>query len=160
MTGSRRPVPAVIATLIAESIVVLHTIGIWITLVSYRSDIPESEDLAVIRRALVIGEIETPDVDVFICCAGEPIHLVVRTALAAQEMALPHNTWILDDGRNPDLREAAERMGVGYLRRETNSHAKAGNVNAAIGRTTGRFIVVLDADHVPRPDLLTRPCPT
>ena len=48
---------------------------------------------------------------------------------------------------------------MGYLRRSTNSHAKAGNVNAAIARTTGRFIVVLDADHVPRPDLLTQTIP-
>jgi len=148
-----------IATLIAESIVVLHTIGIWSTLVSYRSDIPEPEELAVIRRALVIGEIETPAIDVFICCAGEPIHVVLRTAIAAQEMYLPHNTWILDDGRDADLRTAAERLGVGYIRRETNAHAKAGNVNAAIQRTTGRFIVVLDADHIPRPDMLTQTVP-
>ena len=148
-----------IATLIAESIVVLHTIGIWSSLVSYRSDIPESEELAVIRRALVIAEIETPNTDVFICCAGEPIHLILQTALAAQEMHLPHNTWILDDGRNPALLEAAEAMGVGYIRRQTNAHAKAGNVNAAIDRTEGRFIVVLDADHVPRPDFLTQTLP-
>jgi cellulose synthase (UDP-forming) len=148
-----------VMTVIAESIVVLHTIGIWITLVSYRSDIPESEELAVIRRALVIAEIETPDTDVFICCAGEPLDMIVKTALAAQEMHLPHNTWILDDGRDDDLRDAAERMGVGYLRRETNEHAKAGNVNSAIARTTGRFIVVLDADHVPRPDFLTQTLP-
>lgn len=148
-----------ILTLIAESIVVLHTIGIWSSLVGYRSDIPEAEELAVIRRALVIAEIETPDTDVFICCAGEPLHLVVKTALAAQEMHLPHNTWILDDGRSEDLRDAAARIGVGYLRRTTNAHAKAGNVNAAIARTSGRFIVVLDADHVPRPDLLTQTLP-
>ncbi len=148
-----------VLTVIAESIVVLHTIGIWSSLVSYRSDIPEPEELAVIRRALVIAEIETPDTDVFICCAGEPLHLIVKTVLAAQEMHLPHNTWILDDGRSEDLRDAATRMGVGYLRRETNAHAKAGNINAAIARTAGRFIVVLDADHVPRPDLLTQTLP-
>jgi len=148
-----------IFTLIAESIVVLHTIGIWVSLVSYRSDIPEPEELAVIRRALVVAEIETPNTDVFICCAGEPLHLILKTALAAQEMHLPHNTWILDDGRSAEVRDAAERMGIGYVRRQNNGHAKAGNVNAAIERTEGRFIVVLDADHVPRPDLLTQTLP-
>ncbi|CAN5592539.1 hypothetical protein BH10ACT1_BH10ACT1_15330 [soil metagenome] len=148
-----------IFTLIAESIVVFHTIGTWVSLVSYRSDIPEPEELAVIRRALVTTEIETPNVDVFICCAGEPVHLVLKTALAAQEMHLPHNTWILDDGRNNAVRDAAQQMGIGYLRRQTNAHAKAGNVNAAIARTEGRFIVVLDADHVPRPDFLTQTLP-
>ena len=70
-----------------------------------------------------------------------------------------HNTWILDDGRNPALRDAAARMGVGYQRRQTNAHARAGNVNVTIARTTGRFIPVLDADHVPRPDLLTQTVP-
>lgn len=148
-----------IATLIAESIVVLHTIGIWITLVGYRSDIPENEELAVIRRALVIGEVPTPTTDVFICCAGEPLHLITKTAIAAQEMYLPHNTWILDDGRKAEVRAVAERLGVGYIKRDTNAHAKAGNVNAAIARTEGRFVVVLDADHVPRPDLLTQTLP-
>ena len=148
-----------VATLIGESIVVLHTASIWSTLVSYRPDIPESEDLAVIRRSLITSEIEVPTVDVFICCAGEPEHIVLKTVIAAQEMMLPHNTWILDDGRKASLREAAMLLGVGYLRRENNAHAKAGNVNTAFQRTTGRFVVILDADHVPRPDLLTQTLP-
>jgi cellulose synthase (UDP-forming) len=148
-----------IMTLIAESIVILHTIGIWTTLIGYRSDIPEDEELAVIRRALLTGEIETPTVDVYVCCAGEPIHVVLKTAIAAQEMLLPHNTWILDDGKSNDLRAAAEKLQIGYLRRTTNAHAKAGNVNAAIQRTSGRFIAILDADHVPRPDFLTQTIP-
>ena len=148
-----------IMTLIAESIVILHTIGIWSTLIGYRSDIPEAEELAVIRRSLLTGEIETPNVDVYICCAGEPNHVILKTAIAAQEMLIPHNTWILDDGKNNDLRTAAEKLGVGYLRRETNAHAKAGNVNAAFQRTTGRFVAILDADHVPRPDFLSQTIP-
>lgn len=148
-----------IMTLIAESIVVIHTIGIWSTLITYRSDIPENEDLAVIRRSLLTGEIASPNIDVFITCAGEPNHVIIKTAIAAQEMLLPHNTWILDDGRNNDLRAAAEKLGVGYIRRQTNAHAKAGNVNAAIDRTTGRFMAILDADHVPRPDFLSQTIP-
>ncbi len=148
-----------IATLIGESIVVLHTLGIWTTLISYRTDIPEPEELAVIRRALITGEIETPTVDVYICCAGEPEHIIWKTVIAAQEMTLPHNTWILDDGKKAANREAAELLGVGYIKRTTNAHAKAGNVNAAFQRTNGRFVVILDADHVPRPDFLTQTLP-
>ncbi len=148
-----------IMTLIAESIVILHTIGIWSTLIGHRSDIPEAEELAVIRRSLLTGEIETPNIDVYICCAGEPNYVILKTAIAAQEMLIPHNTWILDDGKNNDLRIAAKKLGVGYLRRETNAHAKAGNVNAAFQRTTGRFVAILDADHVPRPDFLSQTVP-
>jgi cellulose synthase (UDP-forming) len=148
-----------IGTLIGEAIVVIHTVGIWSTLVTYRADIPDAEEVAVIRRGLITGEIETPTVDVFICCAGEPEHIIFKTVIAAQEMLLPHNTWILDDGKKAAIREAAELMGVGYIRRTTNAHAKAGNVNAAFQRTTGRFVVILDADHVPRPDMLVQTLP-
>ena len=148
-----------IATVIAESIVVLHTLGIWSTLVSYRNDIPDNEEVAVVRRALLTGALATPTTDVFICHATEPLHLVLKTAIAAREMQLPHNTWVLDDGKDPILREACLRLGIGYIKRETNAHAKAGNVNSAVQRTNGRFIVVLDADHVPRPDMLVQTLP-
>lgn len=146
-------------TLLAESLVVLHTVGIWSTLAGYRSDIPEAQELGAIRRSLLTGEIDCPAIDVYVCCAGEPDHVVLRTVIAAQEMLLPHNTWILDDGRNDRLRDAAERLGVGYLRRSTDAHAKAGNVNAAFQRTDGRFVAILDADHVPRPDFLAQTVP-
>lgn len=148
-----------IATVIAESIVVFHTLGIWTTLISYRTDIPDGEDVAVVRRALLTGDIETPTIDVFICHATEPLHLVLKTAIAAREMILPHNTWVLDDGKDADLRQACLRLGIGYIKRTTNSHAKAGNVNSAIQRTEGRFVAVLDADHVPRPDFLLQTVP-
>ncbi|MFK8183363.1 MAG: glycosyltransferase [Phormidesmis sp.] len=40
-------------------------------------------------------------------------------------------------------------------------HAKAGNINHAIfsGKTTGEFILTLDADHVPKPHFLQRVLP-
>lgn len=148
-----------VLTIVAETIVVLHSIGIWLTLLSYRSDIGEPEEVAVLRRALLTGAHPTPTVDVFITHASEPLHLLLPTMVAAKEMLLPHRTWVLDDGRDPQVREACRRLGIGYLRRDTNAHAKAGNVNAAIARTHGEYVVVLDADHVPRPDLLVHTLP-
>ena len=41
-----------------------------------------------------------------------------------------------------------------YLTRPDNSHAKAGNINAALSRTEGELVLMLDADHVPMPDAL------
>ena len=41
-----------------------------------------------------------------------------------------------------------------WITRPDNSHAKAGNINHAFTVTDGDLIVVLDADHVPRPDFL------
>ena len=40
-------------------------------------------------------------------------------------------------------------------------HAKAGNINYAIfsGKTSGQFILTLDADHIPKPNFLKRVLP-
>ena len=52
------------------------------------------------------------------------------------------------------MKELAELAGAGYLTRPDNSHAKAGNINAALPRTDGELVLMLDADHVPMPDAL------
>ena len=57
-------------------------------------------------------------------------------------------------GRRDQVRTLADRFGANYLTRPTNEHAKAGNINHALDRTTGQLILVLDADHVPQPDIL------
>lgn len=101
------------------------------------------------------------EVDVFITTYNEPIDLVLRTAAAARDIAYPHRTWILDDGARPPLEAEAERLGVGYITRGAEwagrpRHAKAGNVNNALLRTTGEFVLILDADQVPEPQILDR----
>ena len=71
--------------------------------------------------------------------------------------ALPYPraaTYVLDDGRRPWVRDLAEEFGASYLTREGNAGAKAGNVNAALAHTDGELILILDADHVPQPDIL------
>src|SRR5690606_21455621 len=35
-----------------------------------------------------------------------------------------------------------------------NEHAKAGNINHALGVTDGELLLTLDADHVPHPEIL------
>jgi cellulose synthase (UDP-forming) len=52
------------------------------------------------------------------------------------------------------MKELAELAGARYLTRADNSHAKAGNINAALSRTEGELVLMLDADHVPMPDAL------
>ncbi|WP_210479852.1 glycosyltransferase family 2 protein [Naasia sp. SYSU D00948] len=100
-------------------------------------------------------------VDVFITTYNEPVPLVLATAVAAREIRYPHRTWILDDGARPEMREAAAEAGVGYITRSENwkdrpRHAKAGNLNNALVQTDGEFLLILDADQVPDPDILTR----
>ncbi len=100
-------------------------------------------------------------VDVFITTYTEPLDLVQRIALAAAEIRHPHQTWILDDGNRPELAAWAEQHGIGCLHRTADwvdrpRHAKAGNINNALMATEGEFILILDADQVPTPDILDR----
>jgi cellulose synthase (UDP-forming) len=94
--------------------------------------------------------------DVLIPCYDEPLEVIRRTAVGARNMRYPHRTWILDDGKRDEVRAMAEEAGVGYLRRETNEHAKAGNLNHGLANTEGEFVLVLDADHVALPHMLDR----
>ena len=55
------------------------------------------------------------------------------------ERALPHRTYILDDGNRGEVKELAEEFHCGYLIREERTHAKAGNLNNALKQTSGRI---------------------
>ena len=93
-------------------------------------------------------------VDVYVCTYDEPVEVVMATLAGCRALTYPHTTYLLDDGRRPEMRELAELAGAEYMTRPDNSHAKAGNLNAALPRTGGDLVFVLDADHVPMPDAL------
>jgi cellulose synthase (UDP-forming) len=115
-----------------------------------------------------------PTVDVFIPTYSESEEITKVTATAASQMRYPADKLrihILDDGatqarrRNPatseaawnrfySLRNLAASLGVNYITRETNKHAKAGNINHALRVTDADIVVVLDCDHVPTSDFL------
>ena len=95
-------------------------------------------------------------VDVFIPTYNEDVELVRRTALAARAMDYPHETWILDDGNREAMREMAQSLGLRYLARTDNAHAKAGNLNHALPHSTADLIATFDADHAPRRDFLLK----
>jgi cellulose synthase (UDP-forming) len=93
-------------------------------------------------------------IDVYVCTYDEPAEVVMATLAGCRALAYPHTTWLLDDGRRAEMEELAELAGARYLTRPDNRHAKAGNLNAALPRTDGDLVFVLDADHVPMPDAL------
>ena len=99
--------------------------------------------------------------DVFITTYNEPVEMVMATARAAVRIRYPHRTWILDDGARADMARAAEAAGIGYITRTEDwvgkpRHAKAGNLNNALLQTDGEFLLILDADQVPHPDILDK----
>lgn len=112
-------------------------------------------------RELPPSPAEDATVDVLITTFNEPIELVMATALAAQRITFPHSTWILDDGARPELELIARAADLGYIKRgeewtDQPRHAKAGNVNNALMQTSGEFLLILDADQIPRPEILDK----
>ena len=93
-------------------------------------------------------------VDVYVCTYDEPLHVLEATLVGCAALTYPHTTYLLDDGRRPEMARLAARLGARYVTRPDNAHAKAGNINHALPATSGDLVLILDADHVPLPDAL------
>lgn len=98
--------------------------------------------------------LENRTVDIFITTYNEPVQMVRETAVCAVHVRYPHQTYILDDGARSEVKAMAAEIGCRYIARTSREHAKAGNLNHALTQTGGEFIVLLDADHVPTPNLI------
>jgi cellulose synthase (UDP-forming) len=99
-----------------------------------------------------------PSVDVFIPSYNEALQVVKPTVLAALSLDWPSDklkVYILDDGRRAEFREFAAACGAEYIVRGNNAHAKAGNLNHALGITDGEFVAIFDCDHIPVRTFLT-----
>ncbi|PDT81435.1 UDP-forming cellulose synthase catalytic subunit [Sinorhizobium sp. BJ1] len=117
-----------------------------------------------------------PKVDVFVPSYNEDADLLANTLAAAKGMDYPADkltVWLLDDGgtsqkrnstnlvdaqraaaRHRELQKLCEELGVRYLTRDRNEHAKAGNLNNGMLHSNGELIAVFDADHAPARDFL------
>ncbi len=93
-------------------------------------------------------------VDVLVCTYDEGHDVLEATLLGCAGITYPHVTWVLDDGCRESVRSLAERTGARYITRADNRHAKAGNINHALEVVNAELLLVLDADHVPQPDIL------
>lgn len=87
-------------------------------------------------------------VAVLIATYDEPAEVLLPTIAAAVALEPAHDTWVLDDGRRPEIAKLAADLGARYLTRPSNEHAKAGNVNHALGHIDADIVAILDADHI------------
>ncbi|MBI5642007.1 MAG: UDP-forming cellulose synthase catalytic subunit [Deltaproteobacteria bacterium] len=110
-----------------------------------------------------------PTVDILIPTYNESEEIIRITLTAATQQEYPKDKfkiYLLDDGstvakrnnpatsaaaweRHYRFKRMAEELGVNYITRERNIHAKAGNINHALKYTHGELAAVLDCDHVP-----------
>ncbi len=96
------------------------------------------------------------NVDIFLPTYKEPVDIIRKTIEAAIAIDYPHKTFVLDDGKRPEIKEIAESLGAIYRSREKNTHAKAGNLNYGLTHSTADFIAVFDADHIPQREALDK----
>ncbi len=103
-----------------------------------------------------------PRVDVLICTYNEDRLILEQTIVGAISLDYANaRVWVCDDGRRPWLEQLCQAHGCGYITRQDNAHAKAGNINNALVYLAGLeqppdYISILDADFVPKPEFLTR----
>ncbi len=103
-----------------------------------------------------------PSVDVFLPTAGEPLDLLANTYSHVQRLAWPAEVrvWVLDDGARPEVAELAAAAGFEYsVRPDRGRLKKAGNLRHGFALSDNDVILILDADFVPRPDMLSELVP-
>jgi cellulose synthase (UDP-forming) len=135
--------PALYVLLVlAEALNVTQALGFWWTCANERVREPRAP-----RHPTAV--------DVLIPRYDEPVEIVELTLAATAGLRGDDvRVWLLDDGDSDEMRDLARRHAVGYLRRPVHDHAKAGNVNYALGYVDAPFVAVVDCDHVVHPDFL------
>jgi cellulose synthase (UDP-forming) len=105
-----------------------------------------------------------PDVDIFLPICSEPLEIIRNTWTGVFELVEAYpgvaRPYVLDDGADSEARELASDFGFGYIvRPNMGQDKKSGNLRYAFGRTASEFIVILDADFIPRADFLAETLP-
>lgn len=104
-------------------------------------------------------------VDVFITVCGEPVPVIARTleaAVAVQWVGVM-SVYVLDDLGVPEVEALAMEAGARYVSRAKDGAGhrdhKAGNLNYGLAHAHGDYVLTLDADQIPEPDILERLAP-
>jgi cellulose synthase (UDP-forming) len=99
---------------------------------------------------------------------AESRHMVEHSLAALVAIRYPHDTWLLDEGGDPEMRALCARVGVHYFSRKDRPEyqaqtgrlqlaSKHGNYNAwldAVGFDRYEIVVAFDPDHVASLDFL------
>lgn len=103
-----------------------------------------------------------PSVDVYLPSCGEPLEVLRNTYhhVSHLDWSGVLKVYVLDDSHRADVAELAAQFGYEYVARPNRGELKkAGNIRYAFPRTHGEFVLILDADFCPRPDMLNELVP-
>ncbi|HKL11021.1 MAG TPA: glycosyltransferase [Clostridia bacterium] len=102
--------------------------------------------------------IEKPTVDIIISTYNEPEDILKRTIVGCLNIDYPKGKlkiYMGDDGNRASIRELCEQYGINYMIRDNNEHAKAGNINNVLTKASGEFVLLLDADMIPKENIIS-----
>lgn len=104
------------------------------------------------RYPIDLSNKKLPTVDILIPIYNEPEKILYNTLVACSYLDYPKELYrvtVCDDGKRESIRKMAEEFGFNYITRDTNEHAKAGNINNALKHTSNELVAILDCDHIP-----------
>ncbi len=90
---------------------------------------------------------------------GEPYEMTTQTLLAIKEISYPHTTYLCDEADDEFLKNFCKEHDIVHVTRKNRINAKAGNINNALKQASGEICLILDPDHVPKPNLLDEVIP-
>ncbi len=105
-----------------------------------------------------------PSIDIFLPICGEPVEVLRNTWKAVFELIAGYEgvvqAYVLDDGPSDEALAVSESFGFSYIRRpDLRAFKKSGNLRYAFARTSGEYVIILDADFAPRRDFLAETLP-
>lgn len=88
---------------------------------------------------------------------GEPFLMIEKTLTAISEIEYPHNSFLLDGGNDPKLKELCTNLKINHINCETVGGAKAGKINYCLTNySKAEVVLIIDPDHIPRRDFFEK----
>jgi cellulose synthase (UDP-forming) len=133
--------------------------GYWQSLATLKDVRCKIKNVPVYREHLNSFQdlLTIPIIDIFLPNCGEALEVLNNTFKHVAHLKYQGklNVYCLDDAARPEVKRIAEHYGFIYMSRPNRGEMKkAGNLQYAFLRSSGDFIVILDADFCPRADFI------